>query len=40
MDNTHTTPELTGWAAWLDARIDRIFALLEAPYWSIKHTQY
>jgi hypothetical protein len=41
MDNSsHNTPELSGWAAWLDARIDRIFALLEAPYWSVKHTQY
>ena len=41
MDNsTHHTPELSGWAAWLDARMERIFALLEKPYWSVKHTQY
>jgi hypothetical protein len=39
-NTTQNTPELSGWAAWLDARIERIFALLEAPYWSVKHTQY
>jgi len=39
-DSNHNTPELSGWAAWFDARMARIFALLEKPYWSIKHTQY
>ncbi len=39
-DSHHNTPELSGFAAWLDARMERIFALLEKPYWSVKHTQY
>ncbi len=39
-DSNHNTPELSGFAAWLDARMERIFALLEKPYGSIKHTQY
>lgn len=41
MNNSNpNTPELSGFAAWLDARMERIFALLEKPYWSVKHTQY
>jgi hypothetical protein len=39
-DSNHNTPELSGWAAWLDARMERIFARLEKPYRSLKHTQY
>ena len=34
------TPQLSGWAAWLDARMERIFALLERSYLTGNRPQY
>ncbi len=43
MNNTaanSNAPQLTGWAAWLDARMERIFTLLERSYMTGNRPQY
>jgi hypothetical protein len=38
--NRSTAPQLSSWAAWLDARIARIFTLLERSYMTSNRPQY
>ena len=38
--NHSPAPQLSGWAAWLDARVERIFTLLERSYMTGNRPQY